>query len=78
MVVELWTDNSLPSATVRSNLHQVCVLIVQYRKLYVTIQIVERQVLSGVYNTCLDDSSKEDSNCESLTINITARTEGPA
>ena len=46
LVVDLWTDNSLPSATVQWVQISVKygVLIVQQRKLYVTIQIVERRV----------------------------------
>ena len=44
LVVELWTDNSLPSAIVGSNLRQVWCIDHSERKLYVAIQIVERRV----------------------------------
>ena len=45
------------------------VLIVQKRKLYVTIQIVERRAFGFIIHA-LTIAVEEDSNCESLTINL--------
>ena len=57
LVVGSWTDNSLPSAKVGSNLHQVWCI---NRSVEVTLCYNSNCVTPGlrVYNTCLDDSSR--------------------
>ena len=71
LVLELWTDNSLPSATVGSNLLQVWCINRSVEETLCCNSNCRMPGSFGVYNTCIDDSSRKCSTCnKGLVFNV--------